>query len=88
LCFVIGLTFGIPVPPQSRRRTRDSIELVVHERVLRESDVSMVVYLMLTKTNYIKWALVMKINAYSVQFVKVWIRWTTAPPPYSLTMHS
>jgi hypothetical protein len=78
----------IPVPSQGHRRTRDSNEFVVHERDVRESDGSTVVYPMPMKTNYIEWALVMKINAYSVQFVKVWIRWTTAPPPYSLTMHS
>jgi hypothetical protein len=78
----------IPVPSQGHRRTRDSNEFVVHERVVRESDGNMVVYPMPTKTNYIEWALVMNFNAYSLQFVKVSIRWTTVPPPDSLTMHS
>lgn len=55
-------------PPQPRERGRSLVrkgsnEIVVHERVIRESHGGgNIVYPTLTSTNYIEWALVMKIN--------------------------
>lgn len=71
-----------PSPPPERGRSlvrRGGNEIVVHEHVIRESHGGgNIIYPTLTSTNYIEWALVMKMNLRTVRPSPAWVSRVTA----------